>query len=146
MTLAYPLPWWLALLLAAGIGGLTYAEYRRPLAPLTPIQRGTLAACRALVFAVLVVFLFRPIVLARPQGARDAIVPVLVDRSRSMRLNDAEGQSRLVGALSLLNGSLLRHTFQDASRPRCMASATAWSRLCSSSSARMHARATSRAH
>ena len=39
MFFAYPLPWWLAVLLAAAIGSLTYAEYRRPLAPLTPSQR-----------------------------------------------------------------------------------------------------------
>ena len=107
MQFAYPLPWWLAVLLAAAIGGVTYAEYRRPLAPLAPSQRATLAACRALVLAVLVLFLFRPIVLAPPQGGRDAIVPVLIDSSRSMRLNDADGQPRLARAVSLLNGALL---------------------------------------
>ena len=37
MQFAYPLPWWLALVLAAAIGGVAFVAYRRPLAPLTPI-------------------------------------------------------------------------------------------------------------
>ena len=107
MHLVYPLPWWVAALLAAAIGGLTYAEYRRPLAPLTRRQRTVLAACRALVLTLLVLFRFRPIVFVPAQGARDAVVPVLVDRSRSMRLHDADGQPRLSRAIALLKGQLL---------------------------------------
>ena len=42
MHFAYPLPWWLAVILAAAIGASAYAEYRRPLSPLTPRQRGLL--------------------------------------------------------------------------------------------------------
>jgi uncharacterized membrane protein len=107
MHFAYPLPWWLALVLAAVVGALTYLEYRRPLAPLTTGQRATLAACRASVLAILVLFLFRPLVLAPPESEHGAVVPVLVDRSRSMRLDDADGQARLARALSLLNRALL---------------------------------------
>jgi hypothetical protein len=107
MSFAYALPWWLAVLLAAAIGALTYAEYRRPLAPLTARQRGTLAACRALVLAMLVTLLFRPIVLAPPPSAGGPVVPILVDRSRSMRLKDGDGQARLARALSLLKTALL---------------------------------------
>ena len=107
MHFAYPLPWWLAIVIAAAIAAVTYVEYWRPLAPLTPLQRGVLAACRASVLAILVLFLLRPIVLAPPESARDAVVPVLIDKSRSMRLLDADGQARFARALSLLNGSLL---------------------------------------
>src|SRR5437764_1352516 len=107
MSFAYPLPWWLVLLLSAAIGGLTYAEYRRPRVPLSPGQRATLAACRALTLAILVLFLFRPIVLTPPDGAHGAIVPVLVDRSLSMRLADADGQTRLARGVSLLTRELL---------------------------------------
>jgi len=107
MHLVYPLPWWLAVLLAAAIGALTYAEYHRPLAPLTPRQRTLLAAFRGVVLALLVLFLFRPIVLVPPPSVRDAVVPVLVDRSRSMRVSDADGQPRLSRAISLLQGQLL---------------------------------------
>src|SRR5262249_22811039 len=54
----------------------------------------------------LVTFLFRPIAMLPPAGSRDAIVPVLVDVSRSMRLADADGQSRMARAASLLKNEL----------------------------------------
>src|SRR6185436_21050053 len=107
MQFAYPLPWWLALVLAAAIGGATLAAYRRPLAPLTRSQRAILTACRALALMVVVLFLFRPIVLVPPRGGNGAIVPVLVDVSRSMRLNDAGGQTRLARAAAVLQTTLV---------------------------------------
>jgi len=107
MHFAHAVPWWLALLLIAAIGGATFVEYRRPLAPLTRVQRGVLAGLRALVLTALVLFLFRPIVLLPPTGPRDAIVPILVDVSRSMRLSDADNQSRVNRAKSLLTSDLL---------------------------------------
>ena len=78
--------------------GGRYLEYRRPLAPLTRAQRGVLVGLRVLALAALVLFLFRPIAMLPPVGARDAIVPVLVDVSRSMRLADADGQTRIARA------------------------------------------------
>jgi uncharacterized membrane protein len=106
MHFAYPLPWWFAILLAAAIGAVAFAEYRRPLSPLTRAQRGVLVGLRVLALAALVLFLFRPIVNLPPTGARDAIVPVLVDVSRSMRLADADGQTRLARAAALLKTEL----------------------------------------
>ena len=94
MHFAYPLPWWLAVAIAAAIAAAAFAEYRRPLAPLTVLQRGALASLRVLTLAALALFLFRPIAILPPVGSRDAIVPVLVDVSRSMRLGDADGQTR----------------------------------------------------
>jgi hypothetical protein len=90
MQFAHPLPWWLALVLAAAVGGVTFVAYRRPLALVTRSQRAILIVCRALALTVVVLFLFRPIVLVSPRGGNGAIVPVLVDVSRSMRLNDAD--------------------------------------------------------
>src|ERR1051325_1467971 len=107
MHLAHPLPWWLALLLAGAVAAAVIVEYRRPLSPLTRVQRGVLAGMRALLLAMLVLFLFRPIVLLPPQGLRDAIVPILIDASRSMRLNDAGNQTRLNRALAILKTELL---------------------------------------
>ena len=106
MHFAYPLPWWLAVILAAVIGASAYVEYRRPLSPLTPAQRGVLVGLRVLALAALVLFLFRPIAILPPAGSRDAIVPVLVDVSRSMRLADADGQTRLARANGLLKNEL----------------------------------------
>src|SRR6516165_6028383 len=102
MHLAYPLPWWLAVILAAAVGAFVYVEYRRPLSPLTHAQRGLLVGLRVLALAALLLFVFRPIAVLPPSGSRDAIVPVLVDVSRSMRLADADGQTRLVRANELL--------------------------------------------
>ncbi len=107
MTFAYPPPWWLVVVLAAAIGGLAVAAYRRPLAPLTRTRRAVLIACRVLVLSAIVVFFFRPIVLVPPAGGRVAVVPVLVDVSRSMRVNDAEGQTRLARATALVRTDLL---------------------------------------
>jgi uncharacterized membrane protein len=107
MHFAYPLPWWLAILLAGAIAAAAFLEYRRPLAPLTRLQRGVLAGLRVAVFAALVLFLFRPIAILPPSGSRDAVVPVLVDVSRSMRVADADGQARLARAIALLKTDLL---------------------------------------
>src|SRR5476649_2302666 len=106
MHFAYPLPWWLAVVLATAIAAVAYVEYRRPLSPLTPAQRGVLVGLRVLALVALVLFLFRPIAVLPPSGSRDAIVPILVDVSRSMRLADADGQTRLARANGLLKNEL----------------------------------------
>jgi len=54
----HPLPWWLAVLLAAAVGAMAYVEYRRPLAPLTSVQRGVLVGLRTLALVALLLFLF----------------------------------------------------------------------------------------
>jgi uncharacterized membrane protein len=100
-------PWWLAGLVGLAVVVAVWAEYRRPLAPLRAFQRATLVAIRAGALVALVLFLFRPIALLHPAGTRDAVVPVLVDVSRSMRLTDADGQSRIARASSLVQSELL---------------------------------------
>jgi hypothetical protein len=107
MHFAYPLPWWLALALAAAIGAAAFFQYRRPLAPLTRGQRVTLVALRAIVLAAIVLFLFRPMIVLPPTASQDAVVPVLVDVSRSMRLDDADGRTRVARAVTLLKTDLL---------------------------------------
>src|SRR6185436_8442615 len=107
MHLAYPLPWWLAIVLAVAIAAAAFVQYRRPLSPLSAVQRGILVALRVVVLATIVLFLFRPIVMRPPGASRHAIVPVLVDVSRSMRLADADGQPRLSRAASVLTTQLM---------------------------------------
>lgn len=107
MHFAYPFPWWAAVAVAGVVCILAFVAYRRPLAPLTPLQRVTLSGLRALTLGALVLFLFRPVVLLPPVSSRGAIVPVLVDVSRSMRLTDAGGQARIARAASLLKTELL---------------------------------------
>jgi uncharacterized membrane protein len=107
MHFAQPIAWWLALLVAAGIAWLAFVEYRRPLAPLSRTQLGLLVTLRALALAMLTVFLLRPIVMLPPVSPRGAVVPVLVDRSRSMRLSDAGSSSRIDRASVLVKTELL---------------------------------------
>jgi uncharacterized membrane protein len=106
MHFAHHFPWWLAVLLAAVIAGVAYLEYRRPLSPITRVQHGVLVALRVAALAALVLFLFRPVAMLPPTSSRDAVVPILVDVSRSMRLDDADGQTRLARASSLLKNEL----------------------------------------
>src|SRR5262245_57286119 len=107
MHFAYPLPVWLAIMLAAAIGAAAFFEYRRPLSPLTRVQRVTLVALRAVVLAAIVLFLFRPMINMPPTGSQDSIVPVLIDVSRSMRLDDADGQSRITRAATIVRTGLM---------------------------------------
>ena len=108
MHFAVPLPWWLAALVALVIAVVAFFSYRRPLVPLTAAQRGVLGGLRGLTLASLVILLCRPFVYMQPPAATDdVVVPVLVDVSRSMRVADAEGQTRMARAASLLADQLL---------------------------------------
>jgi hypothetical protein len=105
--LAYPLPWWLAVILAAGVAAAAFVEYRRPLAALSTAQRVALVALRVVTLSLLLLFLFRPMVVLPPDSVRNAVVPIVVDVSRSMRIGDADGRSRLAYATALLKNDLL---------------------------------------
>jgi uncharacterized membrane protein len=107
MQFASPPPWWLALLVAAGIAAVAFYSYRRPLVPLSPAQRASLIALRVLSLAALVLFLSRPIVLLPPAASGDIVVPILVDTSRSMRVADADGEPRIARAAAILARQLI---------------------------------------
>ena len=108
MHFAVSLPWWLAALAALAIAGVAFLSYRRPLTPLTPAQRAILTGLRGLTLASIVIFLCRPFVYVPPSAGTDAVVvPVLVDVSRSMRVADADGQTRIARAEALLTDQLL---------------------------------------
>jgi len=107
MQFAYPLSWWLVAPLAALVAAAVWAEYRRTLSPLTSRQRALLVGLRALALVALALFLFRPIAWLPPVSSRDAVVPILVDVSRSMRLTDEGGQSRMTRASDILDKELL---------------------------------------
>ena len=98
MQFAAPIPWWAVGLVAAAVAAVAFWSYRRPLAPLSGAQRWTLTALRALALGLVVLFLCRPVILLPPVADRDLVVPVLVDVSRSMRIADADGATRLARA------------------------------------------------
>ena len=81
------------------LGWLAYA--RVPI----KLRRGSrigLSALRALTLILLIAILLRPVVMVPPAAAKNSVLPVLVDISRSMRLHDSEGPSRLERAQAIV--------------------------------------------
>jgi uncharacterized membrane protein len=103
---------WLAAIVAAGLGAAAYLTYRRTLMPLSGAQRAVLTLLRAAALLALLLLLWRPVVSMPPQQP-DTVVPVLVDTSRSMRVVDADGESRLERSVAAL-----QHTLFPALAPR----------------------------
>ena len=104
MTFAHPLPWWGFLLAASAVGLVSWLAYRR--ATLRPGRRRGLAVLRAVTLLLLILFLMRPIRTAE-EGTRDAVVPILVDTSRSMSIADANGAARIDRAREVLTRELV---------------------------------------
>lgn len=102
MQFAVSLPWWTLLLLAAAIGAVAWGCYAGAIVPLPPRRRAALSTLRALMLVLLVTCLLRPVRVVPPDSASDAVVPVLVDASRSMRLADMDGRTRIDVARDLL--------------------------------------------
>jgi uncharacterized membrane protein len=105
VTFANPLPWWALLVAFAGAAAVAWFAYRHFAAP--PLRRYALSALRFLTLALLVVVLMRPVARSTDVDARDAVVPILVDGSRSMAIEDADGERRIDRARALLSKELL---------------------------------------
>jgi uncharacterized membrane protein len=106
MHFASPLPWWLTLIVVAVIAATAYYSYRRPLAPLSTVQRALLVGLRVFSLGAVALLLCRP-VFRVPPAADEITVPVLVDASRSMRVADADGRTRIARAIQLVEDELL---------------------------------------
>ena len=102
-------PWWMLALIGVAIVAVAWLSYARTLIPLAPARRRTLVALRAAALLLIVACLLRPIRVSPPDASHDAVVPILVDTSRSMRLTDAEGRARIDAA-----GDLVRRTLPGA--------------------------------
>lgn len=100
MYFAAGVSWWGPVLAVAVAVLLGYGAYRRPVVPLSLTQRGTLVGLRVATLLLLLLVLFRP-VRTEPASLGDAVVPVLLDLSRSMRVVDAAGRSRIDQAVAL---------------------------------------------
>lgn len=98
MRFAVALPWWGYALLAASAIGVAVATYAG--ATLAPRRRAWLVALRAAALLLLIAAVLRPVRVVPPASARDRVVPVLVDVSRSMRVADAQGPARLQRAIA----------------------------------------------
>lgn len=107
MTFALALPWWVLTLLAAAVIAVAWASYSGAIVPLPLGRRTALSALRALTLLLLVACLLRPVRVMPPEATSDAVVPILVDVSRSMQLADADGRPRIDAARGLLERDLL---------------------------------------
>ncbi|MEP6916290.1 MAG: glutamine amidotransferase, partial [Acidobacteriota bacterium] len=104
MSFANPLPWWALPLVAAAIAAVAWLAYRR--STVAPRRRMALIALRAITLFLLVLFLMRP-VRTTNDTVREAVVPILVDASRSMSIEDADGRTRLDRAREIVTGELM---------------------------------------
>ena len=92
MTFAHPLPWWALGLVVACAASVAWAAYRR--FEVARARRAGLIALRFATLLLLVLFLLQPVARRTDEDARDAVVPILVDQSRSMGIQDADGGRR----------------------------------------------------
>ena len=106
MSLATAPAWWVLIVLCAGAGLVGYAAYAHASVPLSWHQRSILRELRIASSLLLILFLLRP-VSTEPTSMRDAVVPVLVDVSRSMRLADVTGGRRIDRATALVLEQIL---------------------------------------
>lgn len=105
MTFANPLPWWaltLVLVLAALVAWQSYRRFA-----VNPRRRVVLSGLRFVTLMLLIVFLMRPVARSNDENTRSAIVPILVDTSRSMSIDDAEGERRIDRARDVATRELL---------------------------------------
>ena len=93
MSFANPLPWWALLAVVAAAGLLSWLAYRTARIPVR--RRAVLATLRFVTLLVLVLLLMRPVAPSGDGGASGAVVPILVDVSRSMGIEDAGGLRRI---------------------------------------------------
>lgn len=105
MGFANPLPWWALVLVTAAAAALAWHAYRRFAA--WPLRRDALAALRFVTLMVLVLVLMRPVTRSTEGDARDVVVPILVDASRSMAIEDVDGRRRIDAARELLEREVL---------------------------------------
>jgi uncharacterized membrane protein len=104
MTFANPLPGWALVMVIVAAALVAWLAYRR--VPLSGRRRHALAALRLVTLLWLILCLMRPVTRAS-EDTRDAVVPILVDASRSMGLADAGGRRRIDVARSLVERQLL---------------------------------------
>jgi len=105
MSFANPLPLWAVLLVVGGAAALAWHAYRRFSA--WPARRYVLSAFRFLTLLFLVLVLMRPVAKSSEADSRDVLVPILVDVSRSMAIEDASGERRIDRAREFLSQQLL---------------------------------------
>jgi uncharacterized membrane protein len=75
--------------------------YRQPVVPLSRARRTTLVTLRAMALAALLIVLLRPVAQLSPSSVTRMVVPILIDRSGSMGIADADGVTRVARARAI---------------------------------------------
>ncbi len=89
-------------LVAVALAAAAVVLYRRTFPPVPATRRALLAAMRIGAFALLALLLFNPVFVSKTVEVRKPLVLVLIDRSRSMGIDDSGGRTRLDDALARL--------------------------------------------
>ena len=105
MAFANPVPGWALVLIVVAAAALAWHAYRR--FAHWPARRHTLSALRLFTLLALVFILMRPVARSTEIDARDVVVPILVDTSRSMAIEDVDGVRRLEHARRFVADELL---------------------------------------
>ena len=107
MTVANPRPVWALVPAVAAAVALAWFTYRRFAS--SPVRRYTLIGLRLCTILVLMAFLMRPVARGVETDTRSVVVPVLVDTSRSMSIEDAgsRGLRRLDHARGIVEREIL---------------------------------------
>ena len=105
MTFANPLPWWGLTLVLSGAAALSWLAYWR--ARVAPARRLLLSGVRFVTLVAIVVLLMRPVARTSDTDASHAVVPILIDVSRSMSIEDAGGLRRIDRARQILESEIL---------------------------------------
>jgi uncharacterized membrane protein len=106
MTFGYPIPLWAWIVGLLVIAALVYRTYAGMRGLVSPRRRAILMALRAVTLGLLVLFLLDPVIVLPQTNRTDAVVPVLVDNSRSMRLTDVDGRRRIDVAKELVRTTI----------------------------------------
>ena len=106
MTFANPLPWWALTAVVGCAVLLAHRAYAHLPVPVAGPRRVALMTLRFVSLVLLIVCLMRPVAIEPASHALDAIVPILIDTSRSMVLSDTDG-SRIGRAVQLLEAEIL---------------------------------------
>ncbi len=107
IQLASSWPLWGIALAAVAVVVVAWAAYHHVAVPLSRRHRAVLTTLRAVTLLLLLLVLLRPVRVLPPDAARDAVVPILLDTSASMRLADMDGERRIERATAFISGQLV---------------------------------------
>jgi uncharacterized membrane protein len=105
VTFANPLPWWAFAVVFGAAAALAWLAYSR--VRVTSRRRVLLSSLRFVTLLALVVLLMRPVARSNQGDPSGAVVPVLIDVSRSMSIEDADGLRRIDRVRQLLESQIL---------------------------------------